>query len=86
MNVAYLKVTPAIGSSSFCCLFVFVFFLGSELLMSFHRHSCPSIVIICIQPRAVTGADAGMGHHVFFYFIFLSNWDGKKKFGKCCAS
>ncbi len=47
--------------------------------MSFHRHSCPSIMIICIQPRAVAGADAGMARHGFFFFFifyFFSNWDG----------
>ncbi len=52
-----LEVTQAIGSSSFS-------FLGSGFLKSFHRHSCPSIMIICIQPRAVAGADAGMARHV----------------------
>ncbi len=62
MNVAYLKVMHAIGSSSF----FFFFFLGSRFLMSFHRHSFPSIMIICIQPRAV--ADAGMARHVFFFW------------------
>ncbi len=37
-----------------------------------HRHSCPSIMIICIQPRAVAGADAGMALHVFFLsFLFF---------------
>ncbi len=65
MNVAYLKVKQAIGSS--------FFFSWLQFLMSFHRHSCQSIMIICIQPRAVAGADAGMARHVFF---FLSNWDG----------
>ncbi len=33
--------------------------------MTFQGHSCPSIMIICIQPRAVAGADAGMARHVF---------------------
>ncbi len=27
-------------------------------------------MIICIQPRAVAGADAGMVRHVFIYFYF----------------
>ncbi len=53
--------------------FFFFFFLGSGFLMSFHRHSCPSIMIICIQPRAVVGADAGMVRHFFFFFL---HWDG----------
>ncbi len=35
--------------------------------MSFHGHSCPSIIIICIQPQAVAGAEAGKAH-VFFFF------------------
>ncbi len=61
MTVAYLKVMHEIGSLSF-------FFLGSGFLMSFHRHSCPSIMIICIQPRAVAGADAGMGFMFFGFF------------------
>ncbi len=56
-------------SSSF-----FFFFLSAGFQMSFHGHSCPSIIIICIQPRAVAGAEAGMARHVFFFF--LSNWDG----------
>ncbi len=38
--------------------------------MSFHGHSCPSIMIICIQlkheARAVAGVDAGMARHFFF--------------------
>ncbi len=37
--------------------------------MSFHGHSCPSIMMICIQPRVVAGTDAGMAHHVFFFFL-----------------
>ncbi len=40
--------------------------------MSFHRHSCPSIMIICIQLRAV--ADVGMAR--MFFLFFLSNWHG----------
>ncbi len=33
-------------------VFSFLFFsFGGGLLMSFHGHSCPSIMIICIQPR-----------------------------------
>ncbi len=42
--------------------------------MSFHRHSCPSIMIICIQPRAVAGADAGMALYLFFLFFEQLGW------------
>ncbi len=51
MNVAYLKVT--------CGLLFFFFFLGARLLMYFHGHSCPSIMIICIQPQ--TWSESGRG-------------------------
>ncbi len=56
MNVAYLKVTQRALFSS-----CFVYFLGGGLLMSFHRHSCPSILI-------TSHADAGIACHVFFFF------------------
>ncbi len=68
MNVAYLKVKQAI------IFFFFFFFFGSGFLKSFHRHSCPSIMIICIQPRAVAGAEAGMARRFFF-------WAAKKQLG-----
>ncbi len=47
MNVAYLKVMHGLCFHPI----YFFFFLGAGLQMSFHRHSCPSIVIICIQPQ-----------------------------------
>ncbi len=51
------------------------FFLGGGLLMSFHGHSCPSIMIICIQPQTwgASGRGNGASHLLFF---FWSNWDG----------
>ncbi len=52
--------------------FFFVVVFGAGFLMSFHWHSFPSIMIICIQLRAVAGADVGMAHK----FLFLSNCDG----------
>ncbi len=48
-------------------------FLCAGFLMSFHGHSCPLIMIICIKPQT-WGADAGMALHVFFW----SNWDGNQ--------
>ncbi len=61
MNVAYLNVT--------------FFFLAAGFLMSFHGHSCPSIMIICVQPQtwgvSVGGAVMGMTHHVFLLFLFF---------------
>ncbi len=52
----------------FCFDFVVVVF-GARLLMSFHGHSCLSIMIIWIQPRAVAGAGAEM--LIFFKFFFF---------------
>ncbi len=43
--------------------------------MSFHGHSCPSIMIICIQPQTCASG-CGNGVSRFFFFFFLSNWDG----------
>ncbi len=61
MNVAYLKVMHRLHFH-----YLFIFFLGAGLLMSFHGHSCPSIIIICIQPRA------GMREwRVTFFFCFF---------------
>ncbi len=61
MNVAYLKVTFS----------SFFFFLGAGLLMSFHGHSCPSIVIICVQ-----GTGTGMVCQILFWAagIAPSHW------------
>ncbi len=42
MNVAYLKVFILLG---------FYLFFGAGLLMSFHGHICPSVMIICVQPQ-----------------------------------
>ncbi len=52
--------------------FFFFFFLGAGLLMSFHGHSCLSILITWIQPRAVAGAGAGMVHHFFLFFFWAT--------------
>ncbi len=62
MNVAYLKMKYGFHLS-----FFFYSFLGAGLLMSFHGHSCPSIMIIFFQPQTclgsrVSGTDAGMLH------------------------
>ncbi len=43
--------------------------------MSFHGHSCPSIMIICIQPQTCASG-RGCGNGVSRFFFFLSNWDG----------
>ncbi len=45
--------------------------------MSFHGHSCPSVMIICIQPQTgdASGCFCGNGASLFFSFFF-SNWDG----------
>ncbi len=55
----------------------FYFFLGAGLLMSFHGHSCPSIMIICIQRTqkfgvSMGGAFAGMMRHVLFFIFFAT--------------
>ncbi len=43
--------------------------------MSFHGHSCPSIMIICIQRKHVRAvADAGMACPVFFFFFEQLGW------------
>ncbi len=41
--------------------------------MSFQGHSCPSIMIICIQPQTCA---SGRGNGLSRFFVFLSNWDG----------
>ncbi len=42
--------------------------------MSFHGHSCPSIMIICIQPQTCA---SGRGNGVSrFFCFFFSNWYG----------
>ncbi len=68
MNVVYLKVTCGLH---FHLLFFFSF-LGAGLLMSFHGHSCPSIMIICIQPQtwSASGRGRGNGASRFFFFSF----------------
>ncbi len=44
--------------------------------MSFHGHSCPSIMIICIQPQtwgaSGRGRGCGNGTSLFLFFCFLS--------------
>ncbi len=71
MNVAYLKVTCGLRFH----LFIF-YFLGAGLLLSFHGHSCPSIMIICIQPQTWSASGRGCGNGASRFLIFLSNWDG----------
>ncbi len=71
MNVAYLKVTHGLR------FHLFFFFLGGGLLICFHGHSCPSIMIICIQPQTWGARGCGCRNGVSrFVFFFLSNWDG----------
>ncbi len=70
MNVAYLNVTCGLRFHLF-----FFFFRGAGLLMSFHGHSCPSIMIICIQPQTWGARGHGCVNgtsQVFFLFVFLS--------------
>ncbi len=52
-------------------LHLFFFFLAAGLLMSFHGHSCPSIMIICIQPQSWAGVDTGMTLQVLFIYLFI---------------
>ncbi len=56
MNVAYLNVTCGLRFH----LFIF-YFLDTGLLMSFHGHSCPSDMIICIQPQTRGASGRGCG-------------------------
>ncbi len=58
MNVAYLKVT--------------FFFFSTGLLMSFHGHSCPSIIIICIQPQTWGGSGRGYGNGTSLVFFWAT--------------
>ncbi len=44
--------------------------------MSFQGNSCPSIMIICIQPQTLSASGRGNGASRFFFVFFLSNWDG----------
>ncbi len=45
--------------------------------MSFHGHSYPSIMIICIQPQSWGVSGRGCGNDMSGFFIFIwSNWDG----------
>ncbi len=44
--------------------------------MSFHRHSSPSIKIICVQTQT-GGVSASCGARLACHIVvFLSNWDG----------
>ncbi len=65
----YLKVTHGLRFH----LFIF-FFLGAGLLLSFHGHSCPWIMIICIQPQTWGASWCGCRNGASLFF--LSNWDG----------
>ncbi len=48
--------------------FSFFPFLGAGLLMFFHGHSCPSIMIICIQPQTcASGRGCGLARPGFFF-------------------
>ncbi len=51
----------------------FFSFRGAGLLMSFHGHSCPSIMIICIQPQTwgESGSGCGNGASVFFFVVVV---------------
>ncbi len=76
MNIAYLKVTCGLRFH----LFFFFFFLGAGLLMSFHGHSCPSVMIICIQPQAWGASGRGNDGSRFFFCFFWATgmvppWD-----------
>ncbi len=66
MNVAYLKVTCGLRFH----LFFLFFFSAPRLLMSFHGHSCPSIISSPFSSKHEVRAVEGMARHVFF----LSNW------------
>ncbi len=72
VNVAYLKMTWGLRFH----LFFFLSFLGAGLLMSFQGRSCPSIMIICIQPQTWGVRGRGCGNGASGFFFFLSNWDG----------
>ncbi len=53
--------------------FLFFPFLSAGLLMSFHGHSCPSIMIICIQPQTCASGSRMREWRVpvFFFFFFF---------------
>ncbi len=56
--------------------YIYIYFLGAGLLMSFHGLSCPSIMITCILPQTWGASGCGNGESRFLLFNFLSNWDG----------
>ncbi len=70
----YLKVMHGLH------LFFLSFFLGARLLMSFHGHSCPSIMIICtqLQTEGASGRGCGNGasaycllHHCKMLYVYI---------------
>ncbi len=86
MNIAYLKVTCGLR------FHLFFFFLGAGLLMSFHGHSCPSIMIIYIQPQRWGASGRGRGNNVSRFFFFSPPPPPPPvhatdlKYCKCCKS
>ncbi len=59
----------------------FFSFIGAGLLRSFHGHSCPSVMIICIQPQTwgVSGRGRGRGNGASL-FLPKSKTEACKKF------
>lgn len=60
----YLKVTHGLRFH----LFIF-FFLGAGLLLFFHGHSCPWIMIICIQPQTWGASWCGCRNGASLFFL-----------------
>ncbi len=56
INVNSQKSFTGLWSDARASLSLFFFFFGAGLLMSFHRHICPSIMIICIQLQTWGGS------------------------------
>ncbi len=56
-------------------LHLFFFFFSrcriADVFADVHGHSCPSIMIICIQPQSRAGEVAGMVLHVLFIYLGL---------------